>query len=50
LDNIGAKANATTLKTEGAGHAGPDRLKDAAGAAQRGVGVPILLGGDDSAL
>jgi hypothetical protein len=35
------------LKTEISGHAGPGRLKDAAGAAQRGAGVPILLGGDD---
>jgi hypothetical protein len=35
------------LKTEICGHAGPGRLKDAAGAAQRGAGVPILLGGDD---
>jgi hypothetical protein len=36
------------LKTEAGGHAEAGRLKDAAGAAQRGVGVPILSDGDGS--
>jgi hypothetical protein len=32
------------LKTEAGGHAGPGWLKDAAGAAQRGAGEPVLSG------